>query len=107
MCGWFRLAIVFASRSNRSRNSARSGEMSGKNLDGDDSIEARIAGFVHLAHPARTDGGEDFVRTEFCAGGEHHLFNLAAQFRTTVIGLTSTSITSVLIRNRWPSLLTS
>ena len=37
------------------------GEMSGKNLDGDDSIEARIAGLVHLAHSTRTNSGEDFV----------------------------------------------
>ena len=38
------------------------GEMSGKNLDGDDAVEARIAGLVHLAHSARTDCGENFVR---------------------------------------------
>ena len=38
------------------------GEMSRKNFDGDDSIEARIAGFVNLAHSTRTDSGEDFVR---------------------------------------------
>jgi len=31
------------------------GEMSGKNFDGDNSIEARITGFVYLAHSARTD----------------------------------------------------
>ena len=37
------------------------GEVVGKNLDGDDSIEARVASFVNLAHSARTDGGEDFV----------------------------------------------
>ena len=36
-------------------------EMRGQNFDGDDSIEARIAGFVHLAHSARTDRGENFV----------------------------------------------
>ena len=37
------------------------GEMSGKNLDGDDSVETRVAGFVHFAHSARTDSGENFV----------------------------------------------
>jgi hypothetical protein len=45
------------------------GEMSGKNFDGDDSIEAGIAGFINLAHSTRTDSGEDFVRAEFCACG--------------------------------------
>ncbi len=37
-------------------------KMSGKNFDGNNAIEACIAGFVHLAHSARTDSGEDFVR---------------------------------------------
>ena len=36
-------------------------KMSRKNLDGNDAIEAGIAGFVHLAHSARTNGGENFV----------------------------------------------
>ena len=83
------------------------GEMRGQNFDRDDAIEARIAGAVHLAHSSRTDRGENFVRTEFCAGGKHHLFNFAAQFRTTVMGSTSVCFTSVLIRNRCPSRVTS
>jgi hypothetical protein len=33
-----------------------------QNLDGDNSIEARITGFVNLAHSTRADSGEDFVR---------------------------------------------
>ena len=33
---------------------------------------ARIAGAVHLAHAARAEGGEDFVRAEFGAEGEGH-----------------------------------
>src|SRR5579863_93655 len=49
------------------------GEMSGRNLNGDDAIEARVAGAIHLAHPARTDGGKDFVRPEASAGGQRHL----------------------------------
>ncbi len=36
-------------------------EMSGQNIYRDGSIEAGIAGFVHLAHSARTNGGEDFI----------------------------------------------
>jgi hypothetical protein len=37
------------------------GEMSGQNFYRDNSVEAGIAGPVHLAHPARTDRGENFV----------------------------------------------
>ena len=40
-------------------------KMRRQNFDGDSSIEARVAGFVNLAHPARTDGGEDFVGADF------------------------------------------
>ena len=36
-------------------------KMRRQNLDGDNSIEAGIAGFVDLAHATRTDSGEDFV----------------------------------------------
>ena len=82
-------------------------EMSRKNFYRDDAIEARIAGAVHLAHPARANRAGNFVRAEFCAGGEHHLFSFAAQFRTMDMGSTSVCFTSVLIRNRWPSRLTS
>src|SRR5579863_3815331 len=40
------------------------GEVHRKNLYGNNSIETGIAGLVHLAHSARTDGGKDFVRPE-------------------------------------------
>ena len=36
-------------------------KMRRQNFDGDDSIEAGIAGFVNFAHSARTDSGEDFI----------------------------------------------
>ena len=36
-------------------------EMRGQNFDRDGSIEARIAGFIHFAHSARADRGENFV----------------------------------------------
>ena len=36
-------------------------KMSRKDLDGNDSIEAGITGFVNLAHSARTDSRENFV----------------------------------------------
>jgi hypothetical protein len=39
-------------------------ETLGKNLDGDDAIEASVLGLVDFAHPARAQRGEDFVRAE-------------------------------------------
>jgi hypothetical protein len=44
----------------------------GQDLDGDDTIQPRVAGFVDLAHTARTERGKDFVRAETTAGGECH-----------------------------------
>jgi hypothetical protein len=41
-----------------------------QNLDGDDAIEARIAGSVHLAHPACADGRGDLVDAETGTGGK-------------------------------------
>ena len=38
------------------------GEMSRKNFDRDNAIEARVARFIHFAHSARTDRGENFIR---------------------------------------------
>ena len=43
-----------------------------QDLDGDVSIELRVAGFVDLAHPPGTEGGEHFVSAEACAGREAH-----------------------------------
>ena len=36
-------------------------KMSGKNLNGDNAVKPSVAGAINLAHPARTDSGEDFV----------------------------------------------
>jgi len=38
-------------------------EMRRENFDGNDALEASIAGFVDLAHAAGADGGLDFVRS--------------------------------------------
>lgn len=35
-----------------------------KDLQGDGTVQARVSGFVHLAHTAGADGGKDFVRSE-------------------------------------------
>jgi hypothetical protein len=40
------------------------GDMSGERLDGDGSIEARVSGFVDLAHAARAERRLDLVRAE-------------------------------------------
>ena len=38
--------------------------MSRQDLDRDESVEARIARAIHLAHPAGSDGVENLVRPE-------------------------------------------
>ena len=40
------------------------GDMRGEDFDGDGAVQAGVAGFVHLAHAARAEGGEDFVGAE-------------------------------------------
>ncbi len=44
------------------------GEVLGKYLDGDRPVEARVVGFVDLAHAARTDGLENFVWAKLGSG---------------------------------------
>jgi len=46
------------------------GEPGLQHLDGDGAIEPRVAGLVDLAHAARAQRGQDFVRTETVAGSE-------------------------------------
>ena len=41
-----------------------------ENLDGDVTLQLRIAGAIHLAHAPGPQGGKDFVRAKACAGGE-------------------------------------
>src|SRR5579864_6999061 len=48
------------------------GEMLGKNLDCDRATQARVASLVHFAHPAGTQGCDDFVRTESGSCGNPH-----------------------------------
>ncbi len=43
-----------------------------QDLDRDVAPELRVAGAVHLAHPARTNGGLNFVRTEASTGWQGH-----------------------------------
>ncbi len=44
----------------------------GKNFDGDDAIEAGVAGAIDLAHTAGAERCKDFIRAEFRAAGERH-----------------------------------
>jgi len=43
-----------------------------EDLDGNGSVEAGVAGLVHLAHAAGANGEEDFVRAETGAGRKGH-----------------------------------
>ena len=62
MCGWLRLEIVLASRSNRCLRVG--GDVRGQHLDGDGPLQAGVGGLVDFAHPAGTDGGLDLIRAE-------------------------------------------
>ncbi len=49
------------------------GHMLKQYLDGDGAIQARVSGFVDLAHAARAEGGVDLVGAKGGAWGERHL----------------------------------
>src|ERR1700730_16507386 len=88
-------------------------KMRGQHLDGNNSIKARVAGAVHLAHPARTNRGKNFVRAESSSRFQAHYFfpvgtfcfSSSNQFSTTLIcvGADCACSTGLSIRKRWPS----
>ena len=41
-----------------------------QDLDRDGAIEARVAGFIHLAHATGAERADDFIRAEAGAGGD-------------------------------------
>jgi hypothetical protein len=47
------------------------GQVRGKDLDGDEAIQARVAGLVHLPHTARAEWLEDLMRPERSARLDH------------------------------------
>jgi hypothetical protein len=49
------------------------GELLLQDLDGDDAIEAGIAGLVDVAHATGADGGENFVGSQSSPRRERHL----------------------------------
>src|SRR5690242_21062653 len=69
--------------------------------------EALVARAIHFSHPARAQRRDNLIRPKFAADCECHLFSFAGQFKTTDMGVISASFTGVMIRNRWPSRLTS
>src|SRR5262249_20605278 len=46
----------------------------GQDLQSDLAPQRRIVRSIHLSHPARTECGEDFVRTEVRANRERHTY---------------------------------
>ena len=48
------------------------GERGGQHLDGHVAIQLRVPRSIDLAHPAGTQGAEDFVGSEMVADGEGH-----------------------------------
>jgi len=65
-------------------------------------------GAAHLAHPARAKRRDNFIRHGFCSRYEAH-FSLisSAQFKMMDKGAGLGSSTFTLIRNLWPSRVTS
>ena len=72
MLGWLREEIARASRSKRSLAPGFSRQVFGQNLDGDGTVEAGVAGTIHLSHAARAQRRLNFVRPEHGSRGECH-----------------------------------
>ena len=49
------------------------GKLIGQHFEGDITIQARIAGAIHLAHTAGPEQAGDFVGTDSRTGGKLHL----------------------------------
>jgi hypothetical protein len=47
-----------------------------QHFQGDDAVEADVAGAIDLAHAAGTEGFENLVRTEFAPGGKRGRANI-------------------------------
>ena len=72
----------------------------GQDLDGDDSVEARVTRAVHFTHPAHSDLRDDLISAESCAGTQHEMPRFTRHFawrlRRRQIGVTSYG------PKRWP-----
>jgi hypothetical protein len=78
MCGWLSEETARASRSKRARASGGVGEVGRQDLDGDFPRKPRVAGKVDLAHPARIEQRNDFIRAQSRARGQSHERTMAA-----------------------------
>ncbi len=72
MFGWSSRAAAFASCSKRAEAVGVGRELRVDHLQGDLPVQPRVPCPPDLAHPARPEGGEDFVWAELRAGGENH-----------------------------------
>jgi len=48
------------------------GELRWENFDRDGALQPRVAGAVHLSHPACAERRGDFIRAKLCTWGERH-----------------------------------
>jgi len=56
-----------------------------QNFDGYVAPKLRVMRLIHFSHSTRTNGGEDFVRAEFGATGDGHLFTATLNPLTAII----------------------
>jgi hypothetical protein len=68
MFGWFSAAMARASRSKRSVN------FSFAFLNGDNTVQARVARLVDFPHAANASARADLIGAEFVACGQSHLW---------------------------------
>ncbi len=77
-CGRQRTGVILARcievAATIARSRSRTSGWRSKVLPPDLAVQAGVAGFVDLAHPARANGREDLVRAEGGAGVEGHQF---------------------------------
>ena len=76
-----------------------------KNLDGDDSLQARIAGAIDLSHPARAERALNLIRPELCAGRESHKRGAIIALNECLYCLETTLKSQALLSSPWPLIL--
>src|SRR5262245_42801313 len=96
-------------------------QMPREHLDGDLATEPRVAGAIHLPHPARSKRRNDFIGSEAGRGGQWHISSLLQRDGTrifrVVLGKLRTGRPSAfsrprhgqrtIVRRLWPTILPS